>query len=115
MEAAENIVVAGAGIVGVEVAAELGHAYAQDGKKSVTLVGSFMKQVPSLEGRCRSVLGDMNVKLMPGRAGEWSDGDKTVTVKDGDAQEEIPCDLLLKCTGMAKLIIAMLLCCTCLF
>merc|ERR1711934_352375 len=96
VEAAENIVVAGAGIVGVEVAAELGHAYAQHNKKNVTLVGSFMKQVPSLEGRSRSVLTDLKVKMIPGRTGEWNDGDKTVKIGD----EEIACDLLLRCTGL---------------
>lgn len=92
--------VAGAGIVGVEVAAELGHAYAQHNKKNVTLVGSFMKQVPSLEGRSRSVLTDLKVKMIPGRTGEWNDGDKTVKIGD----EEIACDLLLRCTGNGRLV-----------
>lgn len=96
VEAAKHIVVAGAGIVGVEVAAELGHhQYNKRGDKKITLVGTFMPQVPALQGRCRSVLEQYKVHMMPGRTGEWHTGDTKVKV--GEA--EIDCDLLLTCTG----------------
>lgn len=97
VEAAKHIVVAGAGIVGVEVAAELGHhQYNKRGDKKITLVGTFMPQVPALQGRCRSVLEQYKVHMMPGRTGEWHTGDTKVKV--GEA--EIDCDLLLTCTGL---------------
>ena len=93
-EAAKHIVVAGAGIVGVEVAAELGAKY-KDTDKKITLVGTFLRQTPSLAGHCSSVLESYGVHLMPGRTGDWHEGDKKVKIGD----KEIECDLLLPCTG----------------
>jgi len=94
-EAAKHIVVAGAGIVGVEVAAELGAKY-KDTDKKITLVGTFLRQTPSLAGHCSSVLESYGVHLMPGRTGDWHEGDKKVKIGD----KEIECDLLLPCTGL---------------
>merc|ERR1712166_256619 len=95
VDGAKHIVIAGAGIVGVEVAAELGHKF-HNTDKHVTLVGSFMKESPMLQSHCKEVLDKYGVNMIPGRTGDWSEGETHVKVGD----KKIECDLLLPCTGL---------------
>ena len=89
--AAQSVVVAGAGLVGCEVAGEV---RAKHPEKSVTLVGATAGGSAELRRRTDQALADLGVIRVAGRCSRAASG--AVTVEGGD---DLPCDCYLDCTG----------------
>ena len=91
--AAENVVISGAGLVGVEVAGEIKTKFPS---KCVTLVGKQSGTAKIIQ-KTTAALEKLGVDLKEGRTvGEPADG--VVNMKEGGA---LKCDLLLPCAGFA--------------
>ncbi|KAL8392843.1 hypothetical protein RB595_002867 [Gaeumannomyces hyphopodioides] len=111
--AAKSIVVAGAGLTGIEVAGELGDAYASKGTKDVTIVVDDDLPLPdkfsrSVRAAALAELERLKVKVLTGRrvasAKEAEDGSGAVTLevasKAGGDPETLTADLYMPTFGV---------------
>ncbi|KAI0431832.1 putative FAD binding protein [Xylaria sp. FL1042] len=108
---ARSIVVAGAGITGVEFAGELGSAYAKTGVKEITLVGAEALPLESrikddVRATARRELEKLGVKYIGGAKVTASDardekGKSTVTLtRDDGTTETLTVDLVVPTFGV---------------
>ncbi|KAI0534621.1 putative FAD binding protein [Xylaria digitata] len=108
---ARSIVVAGAGITGVEFAGELGSRYAKSGLKEVTLIGAealpLEKRVKeNVRRTAKNELDKLNVKFIGGaKVAAQGDVDvkdaKTITLTHPDGSSEtLVCDLVVPTFGV---------------
>jgi NADH dehydrogenase FAD-containing subunit len=94
IEAASSVVVAGAGLAGVEVAGEIKTEFPE---KSVTLVGTFLATSSErMRTKSRRALEKLGVVLTEGRINESAPVKGEVTTSKG---EKLGCDVLLSCAG----------------
>ena len=109
---ARSIVVAGAGVTGVEFAGELGATFAKTGLKDITLVGSealpLEKRIKnSVRETARSELESLRVKYIgEAKVTSWTKDDKgkgktiiTLT-RSGGATETLTADLVVPAYGL---------------
>jgi len=95
VKASRSVVIAGAGLAGVEVAGEIKSAYPD---KKVTLVGTFLAGTSEgMRKRTKTAITKMGVILSDGRVNESEPGeDGKVTTSTG---ESIDADLVLNAAG----------------
>ncbi|KAI1815021.1 putative FAD binding protein [Poronia punctata] len=104
---AGSIVVAGAGATGVELAAELGHAYGAKGDKQITLLGADALPLsgkgirPGVQKTAMKALRRLGVRYIGDvKVTGWNGSDRRVTLSVPDGSTRLlPADLLLPAYG----------------
>ena len=109
IKAAKSIVVAGAGLTGIEVAGELAEAYAKTGQKTVTLIGAadlpLDKSVrEDIRGTAQKTLERLGARVMMGtlvsRVEGSGPGPRTIEISRKGMKETITADVFVPTYGL---------------